>query len=186
MLPGVTAYMAGKHRVQVATLFKFDFLSSTKRFWDGTRNLVTSDGAVWQASGKVIGVTGLEQSRGLTAPPTTFTLTGADAELMAYAASAEYEITNRPCSVYIQFLSDRLIPLDYPIAIWAGRMDTLTLNAQVKTQIITLTAEQFFVTRIRTPYGFMTDTDQQARWPGDKGMEFMPTLRNKKTRWLLA
>lgn len=184
MLPGVTNYMAGRHRVPVATLFKFEGRTRTLRLWDGQRKFVTLDGNEWLASGQLISVSGLEQPRGMTAPQATFTLEGATDDMVNWAANAETEITNRPCAVYIQFLTERMKPLDNPIALWAGVMDTMNVSAGVKNQIITLTAEQLFVSRIRTPYGFMTDSDQQARWSGDRGLEFMPTLRNKKTKWL--
>lgn len=184
MLPGVTQYMAGNHRVGVATLFRFEGRTRTLQLWDGHRTLKTLDGQKWIASGKLISASGLEQSRGMTAPQATFTLEGATDDMVNWAANAETEITNRPCSVFAQFLTSRYEPLDMPISVWSGVMDTMNVNAGVKNQVISLSAEQLFVARIRALYGFMTDQDQQARWPGDLGLEFMPQLRNKKTKWM--
>lgn len=183
MLPDTVAALAGGQRVSVATLFEFEFASATKRFWDGIGNLVAG-GNTWEGSGHVISVSGLETPTHNSAPQATFTLTGATSELMAYAASADSEVTGRPCRVYIQFLGAPYQTLDDPIAIWAGHMDVLSFRAGVKEQVITLTAESLFVSRIRAPYGYMTDTDQQARWPGDKGLEFCAALVSKTVTWL--
>lgn len=182
MAETVQALSEGRH-VAVATLFEFQFLSRTVRFWDGTGKL-TAGGSEWDGSGKVITVSGLEQAAGLGAGAATFTLSGTTPELLAAAVTAEIEVKNRPCAVYIQFLSDPYTVYDEPQAVWAGNMDTLVFKGDVRNQSITLTAESLFVERIRAPYGYMTDTDQQARWPGDRGFEFMPKLINKTVPWL--
>lgn len=176
--------MAAGQRVGVAALFEFEFLSKTVRFWDGLRTLKTADGREWNASGQLISASGLEQSRDLSAPQATFTLSGVDSELIAFAAGNEQQVTNRPMTVYLQFLSDRFECFDNPVAVWSGIMDRLSFRAGTGTQTITLAAETLFYKRIRAQYAYMTDRDQQARWPGDRGMEFMPTLRNKTVTWL--
>lgn len=183
MLPETVAALAAGDRVSVASLFQFNFQSQTQRYWDGIGSLVAG-GFEWMGSGKLISAAGLEQSINLSAPQATFTLTGATDEMMAYAAASEFEVTGRPCSVYIQFLSAPGVPLDDPIAIWAGVMDVMSFEAGVKNQTISLTAETLFVGRNRSSYGYMTSTDQEARWPGDLGMEFMAVLMNRTVNWL--
>ena len=63
-------------------------------------------------------------------------------------------------------------------------MDTVSLSAGLGRQSISLTAETLFVDRVRAPWGLQTDTDQQARWPGDRGFEFAPSLIFKTVNWL--
>lgn len=184
MLPETVAAKAAGQRVAVATLFEFQFKSQTVRFWDGLRKLVTADGREWIGSGAVISASGLQQSRDLSAPQATFTLSGADDDLMAFAAGSIEEVTGRPVGVFIQFLSDKFVPFDSPIAVWSGIMDTLSFSAGAGVQTITLTAESLFIGRVRSPYAYMTDADQQARWPGDTGMSQMPSLVNKQVTWL--
>lgn len=184
MLPGVVSHLANGLTLGVAFLFEFQFLSNTIRFWDGLGDFTTLDSRQWMPSGGVISVSGLEHSREMTAPQATFTLSGATPELIALAAGSDHEYTGRPCTVYMQFLADKMTPLDHPVAIWSGQMDVMSFAAGVDNQSITLTAETLFIDRIRAPNGYMTDTDQQARWPGDRGMEFMPRMRNKTVNWL--
>lgn len=183
MLPETVAAIAAGDRVAVACLFEFQFASATKRFWDGLNDL-SAGGSTWQGAGALISASGLELPTGLNAPQASFTLSGATPELIAYAAASESEVTGRPARAFVQFLSSAIQTLDDPIAVWAGHMDVMSFRAGVKDQSISLSAETLFVGRVRAPYGFMTDTDQQARWPGDRGMEFMASLMNKTVTFL--
>lgn len=183
MLPDTVAALAGKNRVSVATLYEFKFASSTRRFWNGLGYL-TAGGEEWQGAGKIISISSMEQARGMTAPQASFTLTGASDDLIAFAANSEAEVKGYPCAVYLQFLGGPFQTLDDPIAIWTGVMDLMSFRAGVRNQSITLTAESLFDRRARAPFGYMTDTDQQMRWPGDRGMEFMALLINKTVKWL--
>jgi len=183
MLPDTVKELAAGHRVQASTLFEFQFTSGTQRFWDG-HGYLTAGGKDWLGFGQMGTVSGLEQSRNMGAPQTTFKLSGVDNNLIAIAVNSASEVTGKPCTVYLQFLSAAGVPLDDPIAIWAGTMDTLTFQAGVKEQAITLTAETLFVDRVRAPWGLYTDTDQRARWPGDRGFEFVASLLFKTVNWL--
>lgn len=183
MLPTVVKELAAGHRVQAATLFLFEFASGPQRYWDG-QGYLTAAGEDWLGFGELGSVSGLEQSRNMGAPQTTFRLSGVDSNLLAIAVNSSSEVTGRPCSVYLQFLSAAGEPLDAPYALWAGTMDTLSFQAGTASQTITLTAETLFVDRVRTPFGLATDTDQRARWPGDRGFEFVASLIFKTVSWL--
>lgn len=183
MLPETVRALAAGEKVAVATLFQFNFLVKTMRFWDGLGYL-TAGGHEWQGSGRLISASGLEQSIDLSAPQATFKLTGANEELVLLASLSEYQVAGRPCSVYAQFLTSSLVPLDQPIAVWGGIMDVMSFSLGVKDRVISLSAETLFTGRTRATYGFMTDTDQQSRWPGDVGFEFTAQLVNKTVTWL--
>jgi hypothetical protein len=40
------------------------------------------------------------------------------------------------------------------------------------------------VDRVRAPWGLYSDTDQRARWPTDRGFEFVASLIWKTVSWL--
>lgn len=183
MMPETVAELAAGHRVRAAALFEFNFASSTQRFWDGLR-WKTFDGDDYLGAGELISVSGLQQARGLEASPATFTLSGVDTTLMSYAADSAAEVTNRRCAVSLHFMTEAGVPLDSKVAIWVGRMDTMTFTADVDSQRISLSAESLFSKRKRAPHGYQTDADQQVRYPGDTGFEFMGALRYKTTKWL--
>lgn len=183
MLPETVRAYAEKRNVSVAVLFQFNFASQTKRYWNGLGPL-TAGAETWEGSGDVLSVSGIEQPVALSAPVATFKLSGAKDDLMNYAANSESEVTGHTCALYLQFLERARVALDDPIPIWAGIMDVMSFNTSVRDRGISLTAETLFVGRTRATYGYMTDTDQQARWPGDVGFEFMASLINKTTSWL--
>jgi len=183
MLPTVVKEMAAGHRVAVASLFEFEFLSGVHRYWDG-HGYLTAGGHEWIGFGQMGSVTGLEQSRGMNAPKTTFTLSGVDDDILAVAVNGSAEATGRPATVYLQFLTAAGVPLDAPVAIWAGIMDSMSFSAGVKEQRVSIGAETLFVDRVRAPWGFQTDTDQRARYPLDTGFQFVAKLIFKTVNWL--
>jgi hypothetical protein len=183
MMPALVRELAAGGSVAVTRLFQFNFASGTKRYWDGL-GPITIAGNVWEGAADLISVSGLEWAQGLAASQVTFTLAGTTPELIEAAINGDIEAKQRPCSVYLQFLNAAYDPLDDIIPIWAGRMDRPIFRGTVTSQQISLQAESLFVERIRAPWGLLTDTDQQARFPGDRGLEFMPSLINKTEDWL--
>jgi hypothetical protein len=183
MMPETVREMAAGNKVAVTRLFEFEFASKTGRYWDGF-NTLSAGGFDWQGSAGIIGVSGLEWAEGLSASQATFTLSGTTPELVEAAINSEEEVTDRPCAVFIQFLSARYVPLDQPVAIWTGIMDRLVFKGDVKNQQLSLQAETLFVDRVRSPNGLLTDPDHQARWPGDLGMQFAPKLIHATVDWL--
>lgn len=183
MMPATVRELAAGRAVKVTRLFQFEFLSSTQRFWDGL-NYLTAGGEQWQGAGKLISVSGLEWAEGLAASAATFTLAGTTPELIDAAIRGDTEVAERPCAIFLQFLSERYVALDDPVAVWAGTMDRMIFRGGVKTQTISLTAETLFVERNHASNGLLTDSDQQYRWPGDRALEFAPTLIHKTEDWL--
>lgn len=182
-MPELVRDLAAGGSVAVTRLFQFNFASGTKRFWDGIGPIDIA-GNEWEGAADVISVSGMSWAEGIAASQVTFTLSGTTPELIEAAINSGIEAKRRPCSVYIQFLSARYTPLDSIIPVWAGRMDRPVFRGTVDSQQISMQAESLFVERIRAPWGLLTDTDQQARYPGDRGLVFMPSLINKTEDWL--
>lgn len=192
----IKAALAGA-KVQCANLVMFDFATDQVRLWTGDGMLVTNDGESWFAIGSFGGMDGIEQAVNGEAPEATFTLSGIDAEVMHIARDEfESEARGRLVRVYIQFFGaddpadpENQRPLDLPYPIWAGRMlqPTFTFSASdEKTpagRSISISAESLFSLRSRPKAAMYTDADQQQRFPGDKGFEFVASLVNKVLTW---
>ena len=186
----VAAKLAGRE-VGVALLCFMDFRETARRWWTGFGPLEAGD-ELWQGAGELIQIEGLEQPIGTVAPKTTFQLSGVDATIVRLARQASDRVKDRRCTVYLQFFDlhpdDASVApwslLDTPFAVWSGLMDQMTYSAQGPSQRgVTLTAESFWTNRRRPPYGFYTDRDQNARFPGDRGLEQVVDLVNKTNRW---
>lgn len=182
-LPETKAALVRGDRVGQAILVELMIASGPQRYFNGVRRL-RAGGREWLGLGDMLSISGLEQPAGGTAPPTTFTLSGVTPDMIAAARNGSVEVKNRPVTVYLQFVGEAR-PLDEPLALWAGIMDTLKFaGSGPSDRRIVLTAETLFVRRRRAPFGYYTDADQQARFPGDRGMEFTAALVNKTVPWL--
>lgn len=189
----IAADLAGK-KVQACFLVLFDFTSAPVRLWiGGNGRLRTNDGALWDGLGQIGAISGVEQAVNGDAPEMSFTLSGVDSAILRLAR-AEYsdEVKGRIVYVLVQFFGvedpddpDNQRPLDLPYPIAAGRClrpEFLT-NRESGEKAVTIKAESLFSLRSRPRYAMYTDADQQRRFPGDKGFEFVGTLINKVVTW---
>lgn len=188
----IAAALAGT-RVELAWLVRFDFVSETMRLWRGSGLLTTNDGATWQGLGSLGDVSGIEQAVNGEAPQATFTLSGVDGTIVRLARDEfEAEVLGRQVSVLLQFFGvddpddpGNQRPLDAPYPVWAGRClsPTFTISRDGGRQSIDISAESLFSLRSRPQYAMYTDADQQRRFPGDAGFEFVGSLVNKVLTW---
>jgi hypothetical protein len=186
----ISAKLAGRE-IGASLLVHMDFREQPRRFWTGFGTL-SAGGHEWLGTGEMISIDGLDQPLGTVAPKTTFQLSGIDPGLVTLARQASDRVKDRRCTVYIQFFditpNDAGVQpwslLDEPYAVWSGIMDQLTYAAQGPSErSITLTAESIWTNRRRPAYGLYTDRDQNARFPGDRGLEQVPNLVQKTIRW---
>lgn len=193
LFPDTIARALGGGRVQCANLALFDFASGPMRLWGGNGMLKTNDGAEWQGLGEWVGISGIEQAVNGEAPEATFTLSGVDAEVIRLARDEfDSEVRGRLVRLYIQFFGvddpddpDNQRPLDLPYPIWAGRClaPGFEIPPDGGDRSISVRVESLFSLRSRPRYAMNTDRDQQRRFPGDKGFEFVATLVNKVLTW---
>lgn len=186
----IAAKLAGR-TVAASLLCHMDFRITPRRWWMGFGDL-EAGGETWQGMGELIQIDGLEQPIGTIAPKTTFTLSGVDSTIVTLARNASDRVKDRRCTVYVQFFDvtpdDAAVQpwakLDDPFSIWSGVMDQMTYSAQgPSVRTVTLTAESLWTNRRRPAYGLYTDRDQNARFPGDRGLEQVSNLVSKTIRW---
>lgn len=183
----IRAHLGGR-TVRISFLVLLDFVSSPVRIWTGSGRLTTG-GANWYGLGQLGSISGLEQAVNGEAPETTFVLSGINSEIVSLARDEfPTEGRDRLAQVLIQFHNaedDRPLELfDQPYPIWAGRMQVPRFELQgPRTRKITVSAESLFALRSRPSFSQYTDTDQNARFPGDRGFEFVPSLINKTVTW---
>jgi hypothetical protein len=171
--------------VQTAILVRLDFTSSDVRLWTGEGVLDANDGTQWYGVGGMGVLDGIEQAIGGTAPEAKIGLAGLNTNLLGLAVDEfETEARNRLAIVYFQFFrEDDQRVLDNPYPVWAGEMMRPEFNIALNAFDIVVSAESIFALRSRPPFAMYTDTDQQARFPGDKGFQYTPTLMNKVVDW---
>lgn len=178
----IAAQLAGR-TVHMAWLAFFDFADYPTRLWPGFGNIV-SGGFTWKGYGDLVSIQDVQIPQGMVAAKTTFLLSGVSPDIIREARDAEKLVKGRRAILYRQHFNEDWTPLDNPIPVNLMVMDQLTFAADgPEKRSITLSCETPFVTRKRPRYSYLTDTDQKARFPGDRGLEFVPELVSKSVIW---
>lgn len=171
---------------RLAMLVYCDFASGALRTWEGVGELVLSDGTVWQGNGGLVGVTDADLAAGFFASTLTLTLSGVPTEfddIYARAMASEEEVKGRRIIVSWLAFDEAWAPVGLPVAIWAGVMDKLSFDKAQGTRAVSLQCETPFVSRRKPRYAFLTDEDQQRRFPGDQGLRFASAASEKQLTW---
>ena len=183
----VAAYLANR-AISASLLVHMEFRDTPRRWWQGF-GWLEADGQLWQGTGGLISVDGLEAPLDTVAAGTTFTLAGVEPDMVALAKSGSDRVSGRPVTVFVQFFhvndeNEVFQKLDNPFVIWSGEMDQISYTADgPQSRVITVSAEGIWVDRSRPAFGLYTDRDQRARFPGDRGLEQVADLVNKTIRW---
>lgn len=187
--PAAIAQMKATGKINVATLYTFEFASGTARMWSGIGDLVGTDGHTYSGCGDLVSVEGGGQQTGFVAPSMTLTLAG-DSDLITDTLTqriinSESEVYGRWFRMALQFFGEDWQPLDAPLYIYAGIMDRMEYNRDgvAGSRAIKLIVESPFVRR-RTPRVKMwTDKDQKRLDPTDRLLEFLSGLQNATVTW---
>ena len=171
-------------------LCQMDFKTNPQNWWLGYGPL-EAGGVTYQGTGDAIRIGAMALSYGMSAGMVRFTVPNASPEMVARADNQESEVNARRCQVFYQLFSmtesgdnhqGRLI--GNPISIFVGRMRNMKSTSRHDTREIELEAYGRLSWQGKAPYGRWTDGDQRSRYPGDKGLELLPTLREKSVVWL--
>lgn len=170
-----------KQVVRPILMASFDFGEVIDRAWSGVGQLEWDD-HIWYGAGSLGKVSTVEETTELRATGASFQLSGIPAELITKVST--YPIQGKKARLYLGFMDAdfRTIIMD-PVLIFDGRMDTVEISDGGDTATVTLTAESRLrdLERVRTRR--YTDADQQSRFPGDKGLEYVPSLQDKQIVW---
>jgi hypothetical protein len=138
----------------------------------------------WSGLGQLGSISGIEAAIGGNAPNVTFTLSGVDPALTSEVLDSSDNVRGRDVTVYLQMMTEAGLPADDPYVIWVGVMDLIKIKATgTSLRTITLTAETLFTRRGLAPFGYLSDNDQQALYPGDRGLERIPLMPTKQVIW---
>lgn len=180
--------LAGK-TVRAALLLTMIYTDdSVLRYWTGM-NDITISAAVYKGGGRVVSIDGLMASAGTTSQNATFKLSGVDPEINAKLADEADLAIGADISVAVQVFGDgenggEWQPIDDPVAIGTWEGDSTSFDRQGPGQrSVSLVGVGYWATRSRQISAYYSASDQQRRYPGDRGGEFMASLTNKQRTW---
>lgn len=196
LFPGAVRTQAQGQHVVASLFVLFDFLSAPIRIWEGD-GPIDREGNTWSGVGQrqdgtgspLQSIDGLEQAVNGSAPQLTLTVSGVDSRIVAAAQTdvSAGEIEGRELTVWMGFYNATLpglVPLDslVTIGVWIMQRPNFTASGPT-SRTITLPCETIFAQRSRAPFGLLTDRDQQKRFPGDRGLEFVPRMVDRTVTW---
>lgn len=179
----VAAYLADQ-TVRMVRLVELEFADAPGRYWEtGTGPLVTLDGKTWQGTGSLVEISEIQIPIGDAAPQVSLSLSGVDPGLLPDVTAAETKVKGRPGTIYLQFFDEDWKPLDEPYAVFPGIMDVMSFQAAAGSATISLTLEGLFTRRGVPAWGYLSNISQQRLFPGDRGLEEVPSMREAQPYW---
>ena len=118
------------------------------------------------------------------ADPFEVTIAAADELLRLALIEFRTEAMDRELSLYLQFLNyEADAPLGLPWKLRDGIMRGASLTVDTNAQNLIIKCDTLSSRRSRPAYGMLTDRDQKARHPGDRGLEFVHTIDGREIVW---
>lgn len=185
--PVIQAYLLG-NTVRVAHLVEFCFKTQTRRLWNGSYELVTSDDHHWFGLRKLGAIEGIDEPGALEASEMKFTVSGVDDRFLTLFTMASDEsrdeYVERHARIFYAFFDEDWQNLGDPVARAFGIMGTIGLSANpvedggksFTRRTISITAQNFLAARRSPPFSNYSTIDQQHRSPGDRGLEHISEL----------
>jgi hypothetical protein len=177
-----TANLAAVNNDKVAPILfaELDFASGIVRVHSGI-GTVSWGGYDWSGVGTLGSIEGLDENSDLTRKTVNFTLTGIPNDLLAAFLNEHYQ--GRSAKVYIGFFDNTTYQLvANPANLFIGKMDNVKTKFG-KTFSISLSAENRMASWNRPVVRRYNDADQQSRFPGDLGLQFITQAATKEIVW---
>lgn len=165
--------------VRVITMLKLEYDSGTVATHSGV-GTITYDGDEYLGNAGLAEISEIQEDSELTAAGVKVALSGVDTTNISTALNENYQ--GRRATIFLALLDSDDQIIDDPVVIFRGRMDTakITIGAQGKLeQEIQNAMADWERPRVRR----YNNPDQQAKYPGDKGMEFVEQAVEKEIFW---
>jgi len=155
------------------------FDEGTDRFHTGV-GPITWGSNTWQGVGDLGRIERVQEGVELSPFALRMALSGIDATILDRAQNSD--VYGRAVIVYLGFVDAAGDLVADPETIWSGTMDHPEIALGEGNEVM-LTSESD-LKRFETPNGSLfTDEDQQARYPGDLGFQYMQQLEDAKIVW---
>ena len=134
----------------------------------------------WIGAGLLGSIGEVEEGSDLQMYGISLTLSGIPPEYISTALGSHYQ--GRACQVWLAPLNAAMQIITDPIMVFSGRLDVMSVELG-QTATITVTAESRLTDWNRPKISRYTHEDQQLRYPGDKGLEFVAKTAEMELVW---
>lgn len=152
---------------------EFYLPTETLRMWTGNYSL-TIGGNVYVGAGDIMSVSEIQETGDIQAAGATLGISGIPSSYLSMALSTQYQ--GRACRIYFGIVTS---PSDM-VEIFSGEIDTMDIDERGDTCTVVVSVENILVLLERPVVRRFTHEDQQTRYPGDLGLEFVVSLQSKE------
>lgn len=154
------------------------FDSAPIRLWTGTGD-ATIDGETYIGTGNLLNISSVEETSEIAVRGATITLSGMSSEVISLALQSPYQ--GRVCNIYFGVVDGSTY--SNLTQIFSGYMDEMNIDEGAEFGTIELKVENKLVDLERARTRRYTSEYQKSVYPGDKGLEFVESLQDKKVVW---
>jgi hypothetical protein len=142
---------------------------------------VTIDGATWQGLGQFLQVAPTREAGGGGTTGVTISLSLVNEAMLAATLGNVEGYRGRALRLYLQLFTENMVPVGDKKLRWSGYMNT----ARTKGSKIELPCSRAGLARSRKASPLrLTNAQQTARYPGDRGLEYLQDLIDRPSLWL--
>jgi len=163
---------------------ELEFSTGTLRFWNGYGDLTMTAGGssnTFTGLGDLLGVSPISESDQIEAIGASLSLTGIKSSFISTALTGNY--TNRNASIFFGVFDTSKNVISDVYTLFKGKMDIMKIDEGSESATITLNLENRLIALDRPLNRRFTHEDQQERFSGDLGLEFVPDLQDKEIIW---
>ena len=181
------------NQISLVFMAEIELPDETVRIWPGTWQLQTLDGRTWQGVGAFGTISDMRRESETVSPSFRLSLNFAFVEAninnpgnFSALLRQDYraDIRGRPATIWAQLFNvNTLAPVLNPIYIDGGLMSSPEVQTSHGSASLAVTVTGLLANGAVPPNGYVTDEDQQARFPGDTFLEFVPLLQTRTIRW---
>lgn len=170
-------------------LVEMDFTSGTQYLTTAPVN-VNVGGNNYIGLGKLLGIAALAESEDNTAAKLVISATVVDSALFAAVLGSATTYRGKPVRLYLQLFTETFAPVGTKVARWTGSMEPVRITRRTQaggpsSGRIEMPCSRNGMSRARNYQGLRhTHAQQQLRYTGDLGLQYMQDLIEKPTLWL--
>lgn len=178
---GATTASQSSEGYSVVAAAELDFESGFLRLHSGAGDKKIF-GNTYQGIGSFGRITAIEESTELSATVIELGISGIENDRNNVTIALTENYRNRPGTLYLAFIDLNGDVVSDPIILFRGFMDN-ALVVQGKELSVTVRLHSIMADWDRPKISRYTNEEQQARFPGDRGMEFVPQMVEKEIKW---
>jgi hypothetical protein len=176
----------------VAWLADLEFVSGTV-YYTSAPVTITANGHTYLGVGDLATVSPVGESEDSAADKITLGFSLVNTAMLAATLGNVDNYRGQRARLWLQLFDDKFQPSGVPVKRWAGFMDRVSVERKAAdpltggpaTARLNLECSRAGMARARNITGLrLTDAQQQQRYPGDLGLQYVQTLIEAPTVWL--